>query len=153
MSDDPLRRPIGWWLKQVDGLLDLGFEATLRAADVSRRQWQILNGLAEGMPAKELLDSLTVFEDATGVQAAAEALDERGWVDIGDANEVASDGAVQLSDEGREQHARISAEVRVMRTAVTDGLSEEDYSAVVSGLARMAANLERRLAGQSRRLS
>lgn len=64
MSDDPLRQPIGWWLKHVDGPLDLGFETALGAADVSRRQWQILNGLAEGRPAKELLDSLTVFEDA-----------------------------------------------------------------------------------------
>lgn len=55
-------------------------------------------------------------------------------------------GAVQLSDEGHEQHARISAEVRAMRTAVTDGLSEEGYRAVVTGRAQIAANLERRLA-------
>ncbi|CAN5412704.1 MarR family winged helix-turn-helix transcriptional regulator [soil metagenome] len=146
MSDDPLRRPIGWWLKHVDGLLDRSFETILGAEDLSRRQWQILNGLAEGTPGKELLDSLTVFQDATGVQAALEPLDQRGWVTIGDADDVARDGAVQLSDEGREQHTRILAEIRAMRTAVTDGLSEQDYRAVVSGLARMAENLDRLLA-------
>ena len=146
MSEDPPPRPLGWWLKHVDALLDRSFEATIRARNVSRRQWQILNGLAEGTPAKELLDSLTVFESAAGVQAALDALDRRGWVNIGDADDVASDGAVQLSDEGREQHAHISADVRAMRTAVTEGLSADDYRAVVSGLARIADNLERRLA-------
>lgn len=146
MSDDPLRRPIGWWLKHVDGLLDLGFEATLGVQRVSRRQWQILNGLAEGTPAAELLQSLTVFEDAQGVQAGVTGLLERGWVRTGASNAGASDTAVELTDQGREQHTRVATQIRAMRNSVTDGLSAEDYRAVVAGLARMAENLERMLA-------
>ncbi len=170
MTDDPLRRPIGWWLKHVDGLLDLVFEAALGAQDVTRRQWQILNGLSEGTPPAELLASLTVFEESGGVHEALASLVERGWLhsghrmnrDIGTAPAAASDeppvGAtgtrvetsetphVELTDEGRRQHARIAEGIRAMRTSVTEGLSADDYRAVVTGLARMAENLERRLA-------
>jgi DNA-binding MarR family transcriptional regulator len=146
VSDDPLRRPIGWWLKHVDALLDVAFEATLGAQQVSRRQWQILNGLAGETPAADLIASLTVFEDADGVRAALAGLIERGWLRTGASTSGASDASVELSGEGREQHTRIAAEVRAMRTSVTDGLSAEDYRALVTGLARMAENLERRLA-------
>ncbi len=171
MSDDPLRRPIGWWLKHLDGLLDLGFEATLGVQDVSRRQWQILNGLSEGTPPSELLASLTVFEESGGVHEALASLVERGWLcsgpathvsisaapaNTGDASPVEATGRsrvettemthVELTVEGRQQHAFIGAEVRAMRTSVTEGLSADDYRAVVTGLARMAENLERRLA-------
>ncbi len=163
VSDNPLRRPIGWWLKHLDGLLDLGFEATLGAQDVSRRQWQILNGLIEGTPPAELLASLTVFEESGGVHEALASLVERGWLhsghridrNIGAASAETSDVPpaetsevphVELTDEGRRQHARIAEEVRAMRTSVTEGLSADDYRAVVTGLARMAENLERRLA-------
>jgi len=163
VNDDPLRRPIGWWLKHVDGLLDLAFEATLGAQDVSRRQWQILNGLAEGTPVSEVLSSLTVFGDPDGVRAAVTGLVERGWLRDRTGSDPTTEeppvratpeapvraipeAPVQLTDEGREQHSRIAAEVRAMRGSVTDGLSAADYQAVVTGLARMAENLERRLA-------
>ena len=141
-GEDPLRRPIGWWLRHVDGLLDLGFEATLGAQNVTRREWQILNGLAQGTPAAELLDSLNVFED-DGVHDALAGLVLRGWLRTG-----ADNGAVDIADAGRMQHERISAEVRTMRTSVTQGLSAEDYRALVTGLARIAQNLERLIAGR-----
>lgn len=154
-DDDPLSRPLGWWLKHVDGLLDLGFEATLGAQDVSRRQWQILNGLAEGTPAAELLDSLTVFGDDDGVHDALAGLVLRGWIRTGPDSDALPEtetetetvaGSVTITDAGRAQHQLLSEEVRAMRASVSDGLSPEDYQAVVSGLARMAENLERRLA-------
>ncbi|MBA3339785.1 MAG: winged helix-turn-helix transcriptional regulator [Geodermatophilaceae bacterium] len=141
MDDDPLRRPIGWWLKHVDGLLDLGFEATLGAQGVSRRQWQILNGLAEGTPAEELLESLTVFGDEDGVDDgvhdALAGLVLRGWLRTG------PDGdALEITDAGRTEQERISAEVLTLRKSVTEGMSADDYRAVVTGLARMAENLD-----------
>ncbi|TCN39677.1 hypothetical protein EV644_103239 [Kribbella orskensis] len=41
MSGD--NKPIGWWIKEVDRLLELAFERVLAADGVSRRQWQALN--------------------------------------------------------------------------------------------------------------
>ena len=44
MSDD--NKPIGWWLKEVDRLLELSFEQVLAADGLTRRQWQALNAAA-----------------------------------------------------------------------------------------------------------
>ncbi len=43
-SDDALRRPIGWWLKEADARID----AALDGMDVDRRRWQVLTTLTEG---------------------------------------------------------------------------------------------------------
>ena len=41
-------RPIGYWLKKLDRLIDEQFERQLSEAGLSRRQWQLLN-LLEGV--------------------------------------------------------------------------------------------------------
>ena len=41
-------RPIGYWLKKLDSLIDGQFERQLSEAGVSRRQWQLLNLLEDG---------------------------------------------------------------------------------------------------------
>ena len=40
-------RPIGFWLRLVDGLINEQFDATVEEHGVTRRQWQIMNVLAE----------------------------------------------------------------------------------------------------------
>ena len=50
-------RPIGFWLKLVDRLIDEQFDRTLGAHDVSRRQWQLLNILAARPAAPAELDA------------------------------------------------------------------------------------------------
>ena len=40
------RRPIGFWLKLVDRLLDERLDETL--GDLTRRHWQVLNVLQQG---------------------------------------------------------------------------------------------------------
>ena len=44
MSDD--NKPIGWWLKELDRLLEASFEQVLAADGLTRRQWQALNAAA-----------------------------------------------------------------------------------------------------------
>ena len=46
------QRPLGYWLKLVDSLIDEQFAATLEEHGVTRRQWQVLN-LLEQQPATE----------------------------------------------------------------------------------------------------
>ncbi len=46
MSGD--RRPIGYWLKRLDVLIEKTFERTLAEEGTTRREWQVLNTLAEG---------------------------------------------------------------------------------------------------------
>src|SRR5918999_1264765 len=50
------RRPLGFWLKLVDRLLDEGFERILAGAGLTRRHWQALTTLQQGPATVELLD-------------------------------------------------------------------------------------------------
>ena len=43
MAED--RRPIGYWLKHLDRLIEGNFERTLASEGLTRRHWQALNTL------------------------------------------------------------------------------------------------------------
>ena len=47
------QRPIGYWLRLVDGLIDDQFAGTLDEHGVTRMQWQLLNVLARGQASVE----------------------------------------------------------------------------------------------------
>jgi hypothetical protein len=42
---DQDRRPIGYWLKHVDRLIEGAFDRTLADERLTRRHWQVLNTL------------------------------------------------------------------------------------------------------------
>ena len=42
------RRPIGYWLKHLDRLIEDTFSRTLAGQGLTRRHWQVLNTLAQG---------------------------------------------------------------------------------------------------------
>lgn len=145
MSIDMIRgagspeRPIGWWLKEVDRLLERAFERALAAEDATRRQWQVLNVLAGGasdVPA--VAAALAPFWTGdTGPGEAEVVLAElaaRGWVRV-DGRDVA------LMSEGAAARERMMVAVREQRTRAVEGVSEQDYRTVVATLQRMAANL------------
>ncbi|SES48355.1 hypothetical protein [Actinokineospora terrae] len=108
-------RPIGYWVKELDGQLERAFEREL--GDVTRREWQVLNALPGD----------------TGPFDGAEALRSvrrRGWVE-GD----------RLTPAGERAKAELAARVARVRQAVTDGISEQDYLTTVRTLERMVRNL------------
>lgn len=75
-----LSRPIGWWLKQADVLLDAAFDEELEAEEVDRRGWQILTSLTTGPKRREeVAGSLTPFDPPSVVADVIEQLRGRGW--------------------------------------------------------------------------
>ena len=77
MSDD--NKPIGWWLKELDRLLEASFEQVLAADGLTRRQWQALNAAAGPEPiAVALAPFLT--GDPGELSAAVDPLTARGWL-------------------------------------------------------------------------
>jgi hypothetical protein len=44
------RRPIGYWLKHLDRLIEDTFERTLSMEGLTRRHWQVLNTLERTIP-------------------------------------------------------------------------------------------------------
>jgi hypothetical protein len=84
------RRPIGYWLKHLDRLIEETFERTLSSAGLTRRHWQVLNTLNSGRTTTvELAVALRPFviDDGAPIQIVIDDLVTRGWVrrlDTGD---------------------------------------------------------------------
>jgi DNA-binding MarR family transcriptional regulator len=135
---EPLQRPIGWWVKELDRRIDASFAHVVREAGLDRRQWQVLETLSRA-PATtdEVATALEPFWEV-GAPAAADvlaALQGRGLVAPG------GDGCWRPTDEGRACHAAAGREVAAVRQRLADGIAPDDYERTVATLARMTANL------------
>lgn len=127
-------KPLGWWLRHVHELLESSMARALDAESLTRRHWQVLNTIAHGARTPEEVDAALAPFAADGPIAPKVAdLRARGWVAAGE---------VALTSEGREAHARVEKRVEAFRTAVTDGVSDDDYRTTIRTLQRCAANLE-----------
>lgn len=135
-------RPIGFWLKLVDRLIDEQFAATLEEHGVTRRQWQLLNVLARGPATVEQLNAAVApFLAPASEQGPAESsvehlteLIESAWVD-------ATVSGYELTERGRVALERLGEVVAEQRAVSTEGVSDEEYRATVSVLERVARNL------------
>ena len=131
------QRPIGYWLKLVDNLIEKQFAMTLDEHGVTRRQWQLLNVLARSQATIEQLDeAIAPFTDGTA-ESAAEHLSElieSAWVD-------ATPDGYELTERGRTAFSTLAEVVGKQRAAIAQGIDESEYSATVSVLERMARNL------------
>ena len=138
MIDAAAERPIGYWLKTLDRLIDGQFESRLGDAGLSRRQWQILNLLHDGARSvPELQDELAPF-----IQDAPDELDDavtgllsRGWAD-------SQNAVISLTETGEAQFGLVTANIAALRQDLAAGISPEQYRATVDVLVRMVANLE-----------
>ena len=132
-------RPIGYWLKKLDRLIDGQFVRQLGEAGLSRRQWQVLSLIEDGSRSvPELQSELAPFlRDAPDdLSDALSGLVTRGWADV-------QDNIVKLTTEtGQAQFELIKAKVTELCQSLTVGISPEEYHATVDVLARMAANIE-----------
>jgi DNA-binding MarR family transcriptional regulator len=131
-------RPIGYWLKKLDRLIDQQFESQLSTARLSRRQWQLLN-LLDNNPRSvpELQAELQPFiqDTAEDLSDALAGLVTRGWAE-------SNDNIVNLTETGQAQFEIVKATVTGLRQALMTGISPEEYRATITVLTRMAANLE-----------
>ncbi len=135
-------RPLGFWLKLVDRLIDEQFASTLDEHGVTRRQWQLLNVLSREPATVEQLDaavapflaSATSEESAeTSAEHLAELV-ESAWLD-------ATAGPYTLTDRGRGAFERLETVVATQRTLVAEGLTPDQYEQTIAALERMARNL------------
>ncbi|MCU1508776.1 MAG: transcriptional regulator [Glaciihabitans sp.] len=132
------QRPIGFWLKLVDRMIDEQFAATIEEHGVTRRQWQLLNVLSNGVTSVEQLDASIAPFLATDVpESAAEHLSElidSGWVDD-------TAAGYELTERGMVAFTRLSEVVQANRERATDGVSRQEYDATLATLERVARNL------------
>ncbi len=150
------QRPIGYWLKLVDRLIDGAFEGSLDEHGVTRRQWQLLNVLGSGPASAEELDAAVAPFTAASVsapqvvapEAAPDVADPPGSSIEGELAElIESDWVTEspsgyvLTPRGQQSFERLSVVVDAFRTSMSDGVGEAEYATTVATLERMARNL------------
>lgn len=139
-------RPIGFWLKLVDRLIDEQFASTLEEHGVTRRQWQLLNVLSNGEATVAQLDAAVAPFLSAGIgdsgepgepETSAEHLSElieSAWVD-------ATSSGYELTERGTVAFDKLETVVSELRGRLSDGLTAEQYDMTVASLERMARNL------------
>ena len=132
------QRPVDFWLKLVDKLINEQFSRTLEEHGVTRRQWEVMNLLSRG-PAShdELAQALAPFrtelEAITLTEDLAELV-ESGWLAI-------QEDVYELTDRGRTSYQRLEPVLRSINEQIVRGVRTEDYSTTLEVLERMARNL------------
>jgi hypothetical protein len=131
------QRPIGYWLRLVDGLIDDQFAHTLDEHGVTRMQWQLMNVLARGQASVEMLDAAVKPFLIAGGETTLDHLTElieSAWVD-------ATPTGYELTERGHGALDRLTNVVAGQRTAMSAGVSEDEYLTTTRTLERMARNL------------
>ena len=132
------RRPLGYWLRALDGLLTSEFATVFQSEGITRRDWMLLNLLAGTVDAPETADRLA------RKSKHLRRLEHLGWV------EESGDGTWMLTDTGREAHERLGAAVSGIRSRVAGAVPAEDYATTMATLEAIARELgwdERRTSG------
>ena len=134
-------RPIGYWLKLVDRLIDESFDEVFQHSGLTRRHWQVLNTIRDGVSDETAVDGvLSPFAgSATGGHAAAvtaevDDLVRRGWV-------ARSDAGLSVTVAGNHAYHDLLDAVSRSRERIAEGVSPEQFATTVATLQRMARNL------------
>ena len=135
-------RPLGYWLRLVDRLIDEQFATTLEEHGITRRQWQLMNVLAQAPASVEELDAaIAPFLAAATEERERESsvehlteLIESAWVD-------ATPTGYELTVRGQAALERLAVVVAEQRTVITAGVTDAEYEQTVGVLQRVAANL------------
>ncbi|GLZ76958.1 hypothetical protein Afil01_17650 [Actinorhabdospora filicis] len=129
-------KPIGFYLKRLDGLITAAFDEVLAGHGLRRRHWQVLTTLAErpGAPG-ELAARLAPFwtEEDVSFASVLDDLIGRGLVTVAD--------LVEITETGRATQKELEVGVDGFRARMMTGLDREDYEKCVAALDRMCANL------------
>jgi hypothetical protein len=138
--DIEMSRPIGYWLKHLDGLIEGAAELAFADEKLTRRHWQVMNVLRES-PQDEagLTEAIRPFwgPGAISLHKVTGELTRRGWLTQDET------GCYSLTPAGQAGHATVQEKVRGIRATLITGLTEEDYAGTLRILQRMAENLER----------
>lgn len=135
----PQERPIGYWVKLVDRLIEVGLDAELARDGLTRRHWQVLAVVEEEGRVDELAvaRALAPFETAAGEPvgtAELTLLTSRRWL-------TREPHGYVLTEDGRDHVAALAERVRGFRERTGEGVTREEYETALRVLQRIATNL------------
>ncbi|MEV4378896.1 MarR family winged helix-turn-helix transcriptional regulator [Streptosporangium sp. NPDC049644] len=133
------RRPIGYWIKHLHGLVEGSLDGLLAGQGLTRRHWQVLNVVATDSPTLAGLDTaLAPFLDdrRPSLRPLVDDLRGRGWL-----KGPEGEGRLALTAAGIRAHQELRRQVNADRARLTEGIGAEEYLATIDVLTRMSANL------------
>lgn len=129
-------KPIGYWVKLVDELLETDLERSLDDHGISRRHWQILNVVeSNSRAASEVAVELSPFLDsAATADSYLRELVGKGWLQT-------TDGSFELTGSGQTRLRETRDQIRAVRARIAGGVTEQDYTTTLLTLKTMCRNL------------
>ena len=132
------RRPVDFWLRLLDRLINEHFGKALDEHGITRRQWEVMNLLSRGpVSHDELVQALArVHREVQPATLADELseLEDSGWL-------RRRKQEYELTELGQTSYRRLEPVLRATDVEIGRGLSPEDYATVLEVLERMAINL------------
>lgn len=139
LPDVRKQRPLGYWLRRIDGAIEESMGRVFAADGLNRRGWQVLNTISyDPITMAELDETMASFlsADEPTMRPHVDRFIERGWVHTADDNSVA------LTVEGRRAHQRASQQAGALRVRMMECLSPEELVVLMELLQRVAAHLD-----------
>jgi DNA-binding MarR family transcriptional regulator len=132
------RRPVDFWLRLLDGLINEHFGKILDEHGVTRRQWEVMNLLSTGSASHdELAEALAPFHHGLQARTLTDELaelEDSGWL-------LRREQVYELTERGRTSYQRLEPVLRATDEEIARGISTEDYATMLDVLERMAINL------------
>ncbi|MFJ9825591.1 MarR family winged helix-turn-helix transcriptional regulator [Streptomyces sp. NPDC101160] len=139
MPDVRKHRPLGYWLRHIDGALEDTMARLFAADGLTRRGWQVLNTLSYepiALPDVDATMAAFLTADEPTMRPYVDELVARGWAHRTD------DELIALTAEGREGHRRVAEKTRAFRAQVVECLAPEEHTALMELLQRVAGHLD-----------
>lgn len=132
------RRPVDFWLRLLDRLINEHFSKVLEEHGVTRRQWEVMNLLSRG-PAShdELVEALAPFHSEVQARSLADELaelEDSGWL-------LRREQAYELTELGQTSYQRLEPVLRATDEEIGRNISGKDYATMLNVMKRMAINL------------
>ena len=130
-------RPLGYWVKTVDRLIEGEFDAVAGELGLARNEWQVLQRLSVGAEqASTIEESLAPYcGPGQGVEELLRPLVKAGLVEHR-ADEY------RLTDDGEQRTAQVRDQaMERVNARVADGIPVEDQETLLRTLEQVAKNL------------
>jgi hypothetical protein len=138
------RRPLGYWLRVIEGPLRENMRSVFATFGVTRREWRTLATLHSGpatvadletaMPPRRHGDHGHGPRTHRTLEQLLDGFVQRGWAS-------ADRGSYALTAEGERIHDAVLTNVQTVRATVTSGIPDADYATTMTTLEKIAVNV------------
>lgn len=133
----PLKLPIGYWIKEADNLLTTGIDAIHSAAGITRTGWQVLNSIHENgsLHQAALFSLLSPFANQESLEQVLVKLAADNLIEE-------KEDILFLTASGHQLYQQCFERQKAFRQKAIAGITEQDYQLTVLTLQRIVENLK-----------